>query len=69
MIAYDDPTSFAAKGRFIKDLGLAGFAMYVSTGRLPHIQVLDATDGYYCRWEAGADYETVLLDAILSTAA
>ena len=30
MIAYDDPASFAAKGQFIKDNGLAGFAMYVS---------------------------------------
>ncbi|KAF5353706.1 hypothetical protein D9758_008618 [Tetrapyrgos nigripes] len=28
MISFDDPKAFAAKGQFIKDMGLAGFAMW-----------------------------------------
>ncbi|SJL02393.1 related to endochitinase [Armillaria ostoyae] len=42
MISYDNAESFAAKGQFITDMGLAGFAM----------------------WEAGGDYNSILLDAI-----
>lgn len=42
MISYDNAQSFAAKGQFITDMGLAGFAM----------------------WEAGGDYNSILLDAI-----
>ncbi|QRV85312.1 chitinase [Ceratobasidium sp. AG-Ba] len=32
MVSYDDPTSYAAKGRFIKSLGLRGFAMWETGG-------------------------------------
>jgi len=32
MVSYDDPTSFAAKGKFILDNKLAGFAMWDATG-------------------------------------
>lgn len=32
MIAYDNPQSFAAKGRFINDMGLRGFAMWEAAG-------------------------------------
>ncbi|KAG8705796.1 hypothetical protein FRC09_002752 [Ceratobasidium sp. 395] len=46
MVAYDDATSFAAKGSFIKSLGLRGFAM----------------------WEAGGDFDDILLDSIRSSA-
>jgi chitinase len=28
MISYDDPKSFEAKGKFIRDKGLAGFGMW-----------------------------------------
>lgn len=46
MVSYDDATSFAAKGDFIKSLGLRGFAM----------------------WEAGGDYDDILLDSIRAAA-
>jgi chitinase len=46
MISYDDATSFAAKGTFIKNSGLRGFAMY----------------------EAGGDYNGILINAIKNTA-
>jgi len=42
MISFDDAQSFAAKGQYIKETGLRGFAM----------------------WEAGGDYNDILLDAI-----
>lgn len=42
MISYDNPKSFAAKGKFIKEAGLRGFTM----------------------WEAGGDYNNMLLDSI-----
>ncbi|KAF8271823.1 chitinase [Lactarius quietus] len=32
MVSYDDATSFAAKGRYIADAGLAGFAMWETGG-------------------------------------
>ncbi|KAI0320490.1 glycoside hydrolase family 18 protein [Amylostereum chailletii] len=32
MVSYDDATSFAAKGKFISDSGLAGFAMWEAGG-------------------------------------
>ena len=32
MISYDDPTSFAAKGKFIAEQGLRGFAMWEAAG-------------------------------------
>lgn len=32
MIAYDDPQSFAAKGQFISEMGLRGFAMWEAAG-------------------------------------
>ncbi|KAI6044412.1 glycoside hydrolase family 18 protein [Pisolithus marmoratus] len=44
MISYDDAVSYAAKGRFIEELGLYGFVM----------------------WEAGGDYDNILLSAIRS---
>jgi len=44
MISFDDPQSFAAKGNYIKETGLKGFAM----------------------WEAGGDYNDLLLDSIRS---
>jgi chitinase len=46
MVAYDDARSFAAKGKFIKNLGLRGFAT----------------------WEAGGDYDDILLDSIRKAA-
>ncbi|QRV85311.1 chitinase [Ceratobasidium sp. AG-Ba] len=46
MVSYDDATSFAAKGQFIKSMGLRGFAM----------------------WEAGGDYDDILLDSIRAAA-
>ncbi|THV08265.1 glycoside hydrolase family 18 protein [Dendrothele bispora CBS 962.96] len=46
MISFDDPESWAAKGEFISDMGLAGFAI----------------------WEAGGDYNDLMLDAIRGTA-
>lgn len=45
MISYDDAESYAAKGRFIEELGLYGFVL----------------------WEAGGDYDDILLSAIRST--
>ncbi|KAG6332514.1 hypothetical protein ID866_6576, partial [Astraeus odoratus] len=42
MISYDDAQSYAAKGKFIADAGLRGFAM----------------------WEAGGDYNDILLSSI-----
>ncbi|OCH93947.1 glycoside hydrolase [Obba rivulosa] len=42
MVSYDDAQSFAAKGQFINDAGLGGFAM----------------------WEAGGDFNDILLDSI-----
>ncbi|KAG2154451.1 glycoside hydrolase family 18 protein [Suillus bovinus] len=44
MISYDNADSFAAKGTFIKDTGLLGYAM----------------------WQAGGDYDNILVDAINS---
>lgn len=32
MVSYDDPTSFAAKGKFIVDNKLLGFSMWDITG-------------------------------------
>ena len=32
MVSYDDATSFAAKGKFINEQGLAGFAMWNVAG-------------------------------------
>ncbi|KAH9057749.1 chitinase [Lactarius vividus] len=32
MVSYDDATSFAAKGKYIRDAGLAGFAMWETGG-------------------------------------
>ncbi|KAI5117392.1 hypothetical protein M0805_007783 [Coniferiporia weirii] len=46
MVSYDSAEAFAAKGAFIKDTGLRGFAM----------------------WEAGGDFEDILLDAIRGAA-
>ncbi|ESK95147.1 glycoside hydrolase family 18 protein [Moniliophthora roreri MCA 2997] len=46
MISFDDVPSFAAKGKFIADMGLAGFAL----------------------WEAGGDYNSLLLDSIRDAA-
>jgi chitinase len=42
MVSFDNAESFAAKGSFIKEAGLRGFAM----------------------WEAGGDYQDILLDSI-----
>ncbi|TRM63576.1 glycoside hydrolase family 18 protein [Schizophyllum amplum] len=42
LISYDSAEAFTAKGAFIKDMGLRGFAT----------------------WEAGGDYQDILLDAI-----
>ncbi|KAI3616545.1 glycoside hydrolase family 18 protein [Moniliophthora roreri] len=42
MVSFDNADSFTAKGNFIANMGLAGFAM----------------------WEAGGDYDDILLDAI-----
>jgi chitinase len=46
MISYDNAKSFKAKGAFIKNNGLLGYAM----------------------WEAGGDYNNILIDAINSAA-
>ncbi|KAG1829648.1 chitinase [Suillus variegatus] len=46
MISFDNAESFAAKGEYIKNAGLHGFAM----------------------WEAGGDYDNILLDSIISAA-
>lgn len=32
MVSFDDPNAFAAKGRFIKEHGLRGFAMWEAGG-------------------------------------
>ena len=32
MVSYDDPTSFAAKGKFIAEQGLRGFAIWEAAG-------------------------------------
>jgi len=45
MVSFDNAQSFAAKGQFINDSGMRGFAM----------------------WDAGGDYEDMLLDAIRGT--
>jgi chitinase len=42
MISFDNAQSFTAKGQYIEETGLHGFAM----------------------WEAGGDYNDILLDAI-----
>lgn len=42
MISYDNAKSFEAKGTFIADTGLLGYAM----------------------WQAGGDYDNILIDAI-----
>ncbi|THG97747.1 hypothetical protein EW145_g7554 [Phellinidium pouzarii] len=44
MVSYDDATSFAAKGKFITDSGLAGFAMWETGGDSGDI-LLDAIRG------------------------
>ncbi|OAX39727.1 glycoside hydrolase family 18 protein [Rhizopogon vinicolor AM-OR11-026] len=44
MVSYDDAASFTAKGMYIKNTGLRGYAM----------------------WEAGGDYDNILIDAINS---
>ncbi|KAG2122829.1 glycoside hydrolase family 18 protein [Suillus cothurnatus] len=44
MVSYDNAESFTAKGTFIKNTGLLGYAM----------------------WEAGGDYNNILIDAINS---
>ncbi|KAH8115964.1 glycoside hydrolase [Phellopilus nigrolimitatus] len=44
MVSYDDATSFAAKGKFIADTGLAGFAMWEAGGDSGDI-LLDAIRG------------------------
>jgi len=41
MVSFDDATSFAAKGQYIKDAGLAGFAMWTAGGD-SHDILLDA---------------------------
>lgn len=46
MVSFDNAQSFAAKGNYIKETGLRGFAM----------------------WEAGGDYNDMLLDSIRFTA-
>ncbi|KZT10234.1 glycoside hydrolase family 18 protein [Laetiporus sulphureus 93-53] len=46
MVSYDNAESFRAKGNFIKDKGLLGFAI----------------------WQAGSDYNNILVDSILETA-
>ncbi|EEB87540.1 hypothetical protein MPER_15078, partial [Moniliophthora perniciosa FA553] len=46
MISFDDAPSFTAKGKFIADMELAGFAL----------------------WEAGGDYNSLLLDSIRDAA-
>jgi chitinase len=46
MISFDNAESFAAKGEYIKNAGLHGFAM----------------------WEAGGDYDNILLDSLISAA-
>ncbi|KAF5353735.1 hypothetical protein D9758_008619 [Tetrapyrgos nigripes] len=46
MISFDDPRAYAAKGQFIKDQKLDGFAM----------------------WEAGGDYNNILLDSVRNAA-
>jgi chitinase len=44
MISYDNAQSFKAKGTFIENTGLLGYAM----------------------WQAGGDYNNILVDAINS---
>ena len=44
MVSYDNAESFTAKGTYIYDRGLRGYAM----------------------WEAGGDYNNILIDAINS---
>ncbi|KAM5533753.1 hypothetical protein V8D89_012626 [Ganoderma adspersum] len=46
MVSFDNARAFSAKGRFIKETKLRGFAM----------------------WEAGGDFDDILLDAILLSA-
>lgn len=43
MISFDNAESYAAKGKYVKNAGLRGFAM----------------------WEAGGDYNNMLLDSII----
>ncbi|KAG2039741.1 glycoside hydrolase family 18 protein [Suillus americanus] len=47
MVSFDNVESYAAKGKYIKNAGLRGFAM----------------------WEAGGDYNNMLLDSIICAAA
>jgi chitinase len=47
MVSFDNVESYAAKGTYIKDAGLRGFAM----------------------WEAGGDYNNLLLDSIIQATA
>jgi chitinase len=44
MVSYDNAESFTAKGTYIQNIGLLGYAM----------------------WEAGGDYNNILIDAINS---
>ncbi len=44
MISYDNAQSFAAKGQFIADMGLAGFAMWEAGGDYHNI-LLDSIRG------------------------
>ncbi|KAG1812215.1 glycoside hydrolase family 18 protein [Suillus subaureus] len=46
MVSFDNVESYAAKGKYIKNTGLRGFAM----------------------WEAGGDYNNMLLDSIINAA-
>ncbi|KAL0578488.1 hypothetical protein V5O48_003481 [Marasmius crinis-equi] len=46
MVAYDSAESWAAKGEYIADVGLAGFAV----------------------WQAGGDYNDILVDSVLTSA-
>ena len=43
MVSYDDATSFEAKGRWIKDTGLAGYSMFEAAGDMDDI-LLNAID-------------------------
>lgn len=45
MVSYDDPTSFAAKGKFIADNDLLGFAMWDITGDYNDLLVDAITKG------------------------
>jgi len=44
MISYDDPRSFAAKGKFINDNDLAGFALWEISGDPNNVLVSAISD-------------------------